>query len=184
MLGGQNQEREWVLRPRKVLNRLPSSSPRHHLDHPQDGAWPPAERRSSAEKLQLELDRDSRVHFQSQSDRLTEERATLSLAEPWEVEALSLLQIPGLGVILGMLVVSASGDIASCSHPQKLVGYAGLGAGVHDSGEKYRGKGITKQGRKELRWTLVEAASPEDWDAVACGGLCSLLEIPIRRAQN
>ncbi len=33
-----------------------------------------------------------------------------------------------------------------------------LGAGVHDSGQTHRSKGITKFGRKELRWALVEAA--------------------------
>ena len=37
-----------------------------------------------------------------------------------------------------------------------------LGAGVHDSGLKHQGKGITKAGRKELRWAMVEAA----WGAV------------------
>jgi hypothetical protein len=61
-----------------------------------------------------------------------------------------------------MIVVSAIGDISRFPHPKKLVGYAGLGAGVHDSGEKYSGKGITKQGRKEFRWAMVEVA----WRAV------------------
>jgi hypothetical protein len=43
-----------------------------------------------------------------------------------------------------------------------LVGYAGLGAGVHDSGKTHKDKHITKKGRKELRWIMVEAA----WRAV------------------
>ena len=42
------------------------------------------------------------------------------------------------------------------------MGYAGLGAGVHESGQKHQDKGITKYGRKELRWALVEAS----WQAV------------------
>jgi transposase len=33
-----------------------------------------------------------------------------------------------------------------------------LGAGVHASGKSYRDKGITKQGRRDLRFVLVEAA--------------------------
>jgi hypothetical protein len=37
-----------------------------------------------------------------------------------------------------------------------------LGAGVHDSGEKHRDKSITREGRCELRWALVEAV----WGAV------------------
>jgi hypothetical protein len=45
---------------------------------------------------------------------------------------------------------------------KKLVGYAGLGAKIHASGQTHRTGGITKQGRKELRQVLIEAA----WIAV------------------
>jgi len=58
--------------------------------------------------------------------------------------------------------LAAVGDISRFSHSKKLVGYAGLGAGVHSSGQKHQEKSITKQGRKELRWILVQAA----WAAV------------------
>ena len=61
-----------------------------------------------------------------------------------------------------MTILSAIGDIRRFESPKKLVGYTGLGAGVHDSGQKHREKGITKFGRKELRWALVEAS----WQAV------------------
>ena len=40
--------------------------------------------------------------------------------------------------------------------------YAGIGAGVHDSGKTHKEKKITKKGRRELRWAMVEAA----WRAV------------------
>ena len=46
--------------------------------------------------------------------------------------------------------------------PKHLVGYAGLGSSVHSSGLTHRTGRITKQGRKELRWVLVQAA----WTAV------------------
>jgi hypothetical protein len=72
------------------------------------------------------------------------------------------MQIPGFGILFSMIVLAAVGDISRFSHAKKLVGYAGLGAGVHDSGEKHRDKSITKEGRRELRWALVEAA----WGAV------------------
>ena len=42
------------------------------------------------------------------------------------------------------------------------MGYSGLGAGVHDSGKEHIEKRITKSGRKELRWAMVEAA----WRAI------------------
>ncbi|MDP9316304.1 MAG: transposase, partial [Chloroflexota bacterium] len=50
------------------------------------------------------------------------------------------------------------GAIERFPSAKQLVGYAGLGAGVHASGETYRTGGITKDGRRELRWVLVEAA--------------------------
>jgi transposase len=61
-----------------------------------------------------------------------------------------------------MILLAAIGDLSRFSHPKKLVGYAGLGAGVHDSGQKHQDKPITKQGRRELRWALVQTA----WGAV------------------
>jgi hypothetical protein len=72
------------------------------------------------------------------------------------------MQLPGLGVVLSMTVLSAIGEISRFENAKNLVGYAGLGAGVHDSGIKHQDKGITKSGRKELRWAMVEAA----WGAV------------------
>jgi len=57
-----------------------------------------------------------------------------------------------------MIVLAAVGDISRFLHLKKLVGYAGLGAGVHDSGQKHQDKSITKEGRRELRWAMVEAA--------------------------
>jgi len=73
-----------------------------------------------------------------------------------------LMQLPGYGLLASIILLAAVGDIARFSHPKKLVGYAGLGAGVHDSGQKHQDKSITKEGRRELRWALVQAA----WDAV------------------
>jgi hypothetical protein len=57
-----------------------------------------------------------------------------------------------------MTILSAIGDIDRFSSAKKLVGYAGLGGKVHASGKTQRGGGITKQGRTELRQTMVEAA--------------------------
>ncbi len=57
-----------------------------------------------------------------------------------------------------MVILSAIGDISRFPAAKKLVGYAGLGAKIHSSGLTHRGGGITKQGRRELRAVLVEAA--------------------------
>ena len=62
-----------------------------------------------------------------------------------------------------MVLLAAIGDIRRFNAAHKLVGYAGLGARVHSSGEEHYGGRITKQGRRDIRSTMVEAA----WVAVA-----------------
>src|SRR5258706_16106558 len=61
-----------------------------------------------------------------------------------------------------MALLAAMGDISRFPSAKKLVGYSGLGASVHDSGQTHRSGPLTKQGRRELRTVLVEAA----WSAV------------------
>src|SRR6185436_19390034 len=86
----------------------------------------------------------------------------LSTTDRWAADITYLIQLPGLGVLSAMTLLAAIGDITRFESAKKLVGYAGLGASVHDSGQTHRTGHITKQGRKDLRWVLVEAA----WVAV------------------
>ena len=91
------------------------------------------------------------------------------------------LQFPGFGLLVTMTVLGAIGTISRFPGDKKLVGtcpvplvlrpkdvgprvqgYAGLGCRVHDSGKTKHGGGITKQGRRDLRRVMVEAA----WAAV------------------
>jgi transposase len=81
---------------------------------------------------------------------------------PWAVQAAFLVQLPGIGVHNAMLLLGAIGDIRRFDAASKLVGYAGLGARVHSSGEEHYGGRITKQGRRDIRSIMVEAA----WVAV------------------
>jgi transposase len=87
-----------------------------------------------------------------------------SSIEPWAGQAAFLVQLPGIGVHNAMVLLAAIGDIQRFDAAHKLVGYAGLGARVHSSGEENYGGRITKQGRRDIRATMVEAA----W--VAVGG--------------
>lgn len=58
--------------------------------------------------------------------------------------------------------LAAIGDITRFPAAKKLVGYAGLGVRLYQSGQNvYTGR-ITKAGRRELRWAMIEAA----WVAV------------------
>jgi transposase len=69
-----------------------------------------------------------------------------------------LVQITGLGWLTSITILAAIGDIQRFPSAKQLVGYAGLGARVHASGEMYATGRITKSGRKELRWAMVEVA--------------------------
>jgi transposase len=88
--------------------------------------------------------------------------AQLSTSERWQEQATYLVQLPGVGLVTAMTLLAAIGEISRFPTAKKLVGYSGLGAGIHASGETSRGRGITKHGRQELRVALVEAA----WVAV------------------
>jgi transposase len=60
------------------------------------------------------------------------------------------------------VLAAAIGEIGRFPSSKKLTGYAGLGARVHSSGETHKTGGITKQGRRELRYAMIEAA----WNAI------------------
>ena len=88
--------------------------------------------------------------------------AQLSVQEPWVKDVPYLVQLPGIGILTAMTILAAVGDISRFPNSKKLVGYAGLGARVYSSGETKKTGGITKQGRGELRYAMIEAA----WNAI------------------
>jgi transposase len=69
-----------------------------------------------------------------------------------------LVQVTGIGLLTAITILAAIGDISRFPHAKQLVGYAGLGARVHASGETFTTGRITKSGRKDLRWAMVQAA--------------------------
>lgn len=78
----------------------------------------------------------------------------------WASQSAFLIQLPGVGVLTAVTILSAIGDIKRFATAKHLVGYSGLGASVHSSGQLVRTGSITKEGRRELRTALVEAAWP------------------------
>jgi transposase len=68
------------------------------------------------------------------------------------------MQLPGVAVTSAMQLLAAIGDIQRFPDAHKLVGYAGLGAAVHSSGQEHYGGHITEQGRRDLRHTMVDIA--------------------------
>jgi transposase len=162
----------WRLNKQMTMskNRLQSVVQRFNLDPPGGGllteknrCWWEEQEFSDLTGFEVEQDLEILETLDRQKEALDQKLAELSNSEPWASDMVYLMQIPGFGPIFSMVILSAIGDIKRFSHPKKLVGYAGLGAGVHASGEKYQEKSITKEGRKELRWAMVEAA----WRAVS-----------------
>lgn len=150
-------------------NRLHSVVQRFNLNPPEGQllsdsnlSWWDQQEFSDLTDFQVECDRGIVDYLETQKAKVDQKLAELSNTEPWASDMVFLMQIPGFGMLFSMITLSAVGDISRFDSPKKLVGYAGLGAGVHDSGKKHQDKSITKEGRKELRWALVEAA----WAAV------------------
>jgi len=158
-----SQRRKLVGMHTQVVNRMHSVSHRHHLGHPRgkrfqekDMGW--REKLDGIERFQLDLDLETKKYLKGQIDRITAELGRMSHEEPWAESMLYLMQIPGFGVVTGMTVLAAIGDIARFETPKRLASYSGLVPGLEQSGMKLRSKGITKEGRRELRWAMVEVA--------------------------
>ena len=161
--------RQIVKQQTRLKNQLHAVLHRNHLDTPSGDPFALHNRDwwrnldlSPTESLRVLHDLDSLIHVQQQLADITSELHRLSTQDPWADQTPFLVQLPGFGLLTAMTVLSAIGDITRFPSAKKLVGYAGLGAGVHSSGETHRGKGITKRGRRELRRVLIEAA----WVAV------------------
>ncbi len=69
-----------------------------------------------------------------------------------------LVQLPGISTIGALTILAAIGPIERFPRAKGLVGYAGLGGRVHDSGQTHSGGKITKRGRRDLRHVMVGAA--------------------------
>jgi hypothetical protein len=108
------------------------------------------------EKLNLQSDLETLQFAEKQVERMTEIMEGMAA----EQEPIGrLLHLAGFGVVTAVTVWAAIGDIGRFAEPRYLVGYAGLGARVHDSGMTTRTGKITKAGRRDLRTVLVEAAN-------------------------
>jgi transposase len=117
---------------------------------------------SSSEKLRVRQDLGLINYLAPLLGEIEAQLAQLSTSPHWENQVPFLIQLPGIGLLSAMTILSAIGDIARFPTPKKLVGYSGLGGRVHISGGTRRTGGITKQGRRELRTVMVECA----WSAV------------------
>ncbi len=161
--------RQMVKRRTMVKNRMHGILHRHQVLPPEgdpfavhNRGWWVELKATPTEKLHLKHDLAALQQMDEQIGEAEAEVERLSTEKPWGESLPYLLQLPGFGVLTAMIVLGAIGDIGRFETDKQLVGYAGLGASVHSSGQTHRTGRITKQGRKDLRWVLVEAA----WVAV------------------
>jgi len=160
-----SQRRHLVGMHTATVNRMHSVAHRHHLSHPKgkrfnekNTKWQRDKSLSDSEQFQLELDMNTKKHLAEQTEKITEKLRRMSHQKPWAESMMYLMQLPGFGVITGMTVLAAIGEITRFETPGHLASYSGLTPGLDQSGVKLRGKKITKEGRKDLRWAMVEVA--------------------------
>jgi transposase len=146
----------------QAKNRLQAVLQRHHLVPPQgnlyqqeQSAWWLSLPLGKLEKLNVQSDLETLQFAEGQRERLT---TLMEEITSQEEQVTRLLQISGFGVVTAVTVWAAIGNIQRFADPQHLVGYAGLGTRVHDSGMTSRSGRITKAGRRDLRVILIEAA--------------------------
>ena len=162
--------RRQLIKNRTMLkNRLQSLLHRHQLLPPagelfgaKNQTWWQSLKVSAPERLHVRHDLATLAALEPQIAEVEAELHRLSTTSPWAEQVTFLLQLPGFGMIIAMTLLAAIGDIRRFESARQLVGYSGLGASIHASGETYRTGHITKTGRRDLRWALVEAA----WIAV------------------
>ncbi len=151
-------------------NRLQDILHRHHLIAPagdlygeKNQAWWTNLTLPASERLRVRHLFETIGRVSEQILDTERELARLSVEPQWRTPVTLLIQLPGIGMLLAMTMLSAIGDIRRFASAKQLVGYAGLGAKVHASGQTHRGGPLTKRGRTSLRYAMVEAA----WTAVS-----------------
>ncbi len=124
-------------------NRLHSALHRHHLDAPKSSLpFSPKHKEfwlnlpvSALERANIQCDWET-IEFADRQKALLEDSIAKVAAEDARVPL--LVQLPGIGMIGAMSLLAAIGDITRFASSKALVGYAGLGTRVHDSGHLHQ----------------------------------------------
>jgi transposase len=169
-LRGLVTHRQRLIRQRTAArNRLRGLLHRYHLVPPQTGLFSPASRAwwqalslPGVEQIRSRHDLGLLEYLEPLIAEVEAELARLSISDPWHSSCAFLIQLPGIGLVTAMTILAAVGQIERFPTAKKLVGYSGLGSRIYATGQTQRTGGITKQGRRELRLVMVEAA----WVAV------------------
>jgi transposase len=146
----------------QARNRLHSTVHRNHIIPPEGEPFSTDNRDWW---LSLDLSPAEQVRILSDMNTLDFARTQISMLEDTLADLAAqddrvplLVQLPGIGMITAMTLLAAIGDVSRFPTANHLVGYAGLGCRVHDSGQTHRRGRITKAGRRDIRASMVEAA--------------------------
>lgn len=145
-------------------NRLHAVLHRHHilppegfeLFHPKLRHFWEWLKVSAMEKVRIQSDLATLEFAQQQKAMLEEEMGKVA-ANDQRVPL--LIQVPGVAMLSAVNILAAIGTITRFPEARFLVGCAGLGARVHDSGERRTTGGITKMGRRDLRGAIIDAVN-------------------------
>src|SRR5512139_603234 len=139
-----SQRRQLVETHTQIVNRMHSVAHRHHLKHERgkqfnekNTVWQRDKRLSRVEQFQLELEMENREYIEKQISRIGKEVAKICHQKPCAESMTYLMQLPGFGVITGMTVLAAIGDVQRFESAKKLASYSGLTGGLDQSGTKF-----------------------------------------------
>ena len=156
-------QREKMVRLSTIAkNRLHALLHRKHLIlpekpfAPEQRAWWESLPLSATERFLVHSDLDTLEFAQKQVEQIM---ACLKEQSAQDEQIPFLIQLPGVAVLSAITIVAAIGDVTRFPSAKNLVGYAGLGTRVHDSGMTHSNGRITKTGRKDLRRVMVNAAN-------------------------
>jgi len=156
------QRRKMVRLATQAKNRLHAVIHRYHLQPPEGDicaachqAWWQTLTLTPVEQVRIQCDLSTLTYAQTQSAQL---EALLAELAATDERVIFLVQLPGVGLLTAMTILAAIGDIARFPDAAHLVGYAGMGSRVHESGQLHRHGGLIKAGRRDLRSAMVEAA--------------------------
>ncbi len=143
-------------------NRLHAMGHRNHLVLPENPfspnqqTWWESQPLSTTEKLLVRSDLETLEFARKQVEQVEE---CLKQKSAQDERIPLLVQLPGVAMLTGITILAAIGDVTRFPTAKKLVGYAGLGTRVHDSGMTHSSGRITKAGRRDLRRAMVNAAN-------------------------